>query len=192
MAMPDTVVTWRPEEYVALERRSETKSEYVDGAIVAMTGGSVEHSRIKFDLARILGSQLAAGSCQGYDSDLRICVDPMRYAYPDLTVVCGESRFEDAENDTLLNPTVIFEVLSPSTEAHDRGEKWGRYRQMPSLQQYVLVSQSQPLVEVFTRTGDLWTFRDARGLDGSINFASIGVTLPLAEVYTRVTFDAPA
>jgi Uma2 family endonuclease len=112
----------------------------------------------------------------------------MRYAYPDLTVVCGESRFEDAEQDTLLNPTVIFEVLSPSTEARDRGEKWGRYRQMPSLQQYVLVSQSQPLVEVFTRSGDVWTFHDARGLDKAVDLSSIGVALPLAEIYARVVF----
>jgi Uma2 family endonuclease len=191
LALPAHLPTHSPEAYLALDRQAEFKSEYVDGYIVAMTGGSANHSRLKFDLARIVGTQLLGRPCEPFDSDLRLRVDPNRYTYPDMMVVCGESQFEDTTNDTLLNPTVIFEVLSPSTEAHDRGEKWGRYRQMATLQQYVLVSQDQPLVEVFTRTGDVWTFSDARGLDAAISLESIGVMLALDAVYARIAFDGP-
>lgn len=106
------------EEYLVFERAAGTRHEFVDGDIVAMTGDSPRHSRVKFNLARAIGNQLVGGPCDGYDSDLLVRVDPGRYAYSDLTVVCGEARFE---GDALANPTVIFEVLSRSTEATDRG-----------------------------------------------------------------------
>jgi len=187
MAIPQlTPRRFTPEEYLTLERQAECKSEYIDGYVYAMGGGSPNHSRLKLDLGGIVRAQLLGGPCEPFDSDLMVRVDPGRYTYPDLTVVCGEGLFED---DLLLNPTVIFEVLSPSTESSDRGEKWVRYRRMPSLQQFVLVSQKQPLVEVYTRSGDVWTFTDARGLDASIHLETIGCTLELGEVYARISFE---
>lgn len=192
MAMPMIQPPITPDDYLAYERLAELKSEYIDGAVIAMGGGSRNHSRIKVNLTTLVHRQLAGSDCEAFDSDLRVRVDRQRYTYPDLSVICGQSRFADEHADTLLNPTAIFEVLSPSTEAHDRGDKWSRYRQMPSLQQYVLVSQSQPQIEVFTRTGDVWLFDDARGLDATLALAAIGVTLSLSEVYARVAFGEGA
>lgn len=188
MALSPDVPIVSPEEYLALERQADARHEYIDGVVVAMGGGSRDHSRIKVNLTALIHRQVAGRGCEAFDSDLRVRVDANRYTYPDLVVVCGESRFADRESDTLLNPTAIFEVLSPSTEAHDRGEKWARYRQMPSLQHYVLVGQDRPLVEVFTRAGDVWLFGDAEGLDASVALEAIGVALPLADVYARVEF----
>jgi len=179
-----------PEEYIELERHAEHKNEYVDGEIVAMSGGAKRHSRIKVALVRLIDSQLAGGPCDAFDGDLRVHVDPMLYTYPDLSVVCGDSEVESAgDDDTLLNPTVIFEVLSPSTEAYDRGEKFRRYQRMPSLRQYVLVSQDRPRIEVFTRQGDFWTYRDASGLVASVRLDAIDCTLALREVYAKLRFD---
>jgi Uma2 family endonuclease len=189
MALPAPLGIYPPEVYLALDRAATLKSEYVDGHIVAMGGGSANHSRLKLALARIVGNQLAGSACEAFDSDLRVRVDAGRYAYPDLPVVCGGSRFEDAHDDTLLNPTALVEVLSPSTEATDRGEKWARYRQLASLRHYVLVSQDRPLIEVFTRAGDVWTFSDARGLAAEIRLEAVGVSLRLGEVYERVALD---
>ncbi len=187
MAIPQLIPSRvTPEEYLALERQAEYKSEYIDGYIVAMSGGTPNHSRLKLDLSRVIANQLLGGPCEPFDSDLMVRVDPDRYTYPDLTVVCGEAVFDD---DLLLNPAVIFEVLSPSTESEDRGEKWQRYRRMPSLRQYVLVSQKAPLIEVYTRSGDVWTYSDADGLNASIHLASIDCTLALREVYARITFE---
>jgi len=188
VALSQDVPFVSPEEYLAVERLAELKHEYIDGVVVAMGGGSRNHSRIKVNLTALVHAQTAARGCEAFDSDLRVRVDSSRYTYPDLVVVCGESRFADPESDTLLNPTGIFEVLSPATEAYDRGEKWARYRQMPSLQQYVLVSQDQPLVEVFTRAGEVWLFGDARGLDAVLELEAIGVRLALGDVYSRVGF----
>ena len=184
--MPAVLPRYTPEEYLALERAAEYKSEYIDGHIYAMSGGTKRHSLIKVALVRLIDTHLLDSHCATLDSDMRVRVDPSLYTNPDLTVVCGEPEVEDVEDDTLLNPTAIFEVLSPSTEAYDRGEKWARYRRMPSLKQYVLVSQDKPRIEVYTRQGDVWTFSDAGGLDASIHLESIGCTLALAEVYRRV------
>lgn len=189
MALPQAVTFVTPEEYLAQEALSDERHEYIDGAVVAMSGGSIKHSRIKTDIARIAGSQLADGDCEVFDSDMRVRVDAGRYAYPDVIVVCGAAELAPDGYDNLVNPTAIFEVLSPSTEARDRGEKWSRYRQIPSLQQYILVSQSRPWIEVFTRSGDVWTYTDAQGLDAALTLAAIGVTLALGEVYGRVTFE---
>lgn len=188
MALSQDVPFVSPEDYLSVERLAEARHEYIDGVVVAMGGGSRNHSRIKVNLTALVHGQMAGGRCEAFDSDLRVRVDAKRYTYPDLVVACGERRFADSELDTLLNPTVIFEVLSPSTEAHDRGEKWARYRQMPSLRQYVLVSQDRPLVEVFTRAGDVWLFDAVDGLDGTVELAAIDVTVALADVYARVEF----
>src|SRR5438128_137657 len=131
-----------PEEYLARERQAETKSEYYEGEIFAMAGGSEEHSLIATNVLIELGLQLRDRPCKIYNNDLRVQVDEEGpYTYPDVSVVCGEAKFVDAEVDTLLNPTVIVEVLSHTTEAWDRGGKFERYQQMPSLKAYVLIAQ---------------------------------------------------
>lgn len=176
-------------DYLAMDRAAELKSEFVDGRVVAMSGGSRDHSRIKLNLAWIACGQLEDGDCEAFDSDLRVRIDAQRYAYPDLSVVCGESRFADERDDILLNPTLVVEVLSPSTEATDRGEKWARYRRMDSLRGYLLVSQDQALLELFTRRGDLWTFREARGLGARLEIPEVGRRIALADLYARVDLD---
>jgi Uma2 family endonuclease len=189
MALPQTVTLVTAEEYLAQEVLAEYKHAYIDGVVIAMSGGSIQHSRIKTDLAMAIGRQLAGSDCEVFDSDLRVRVDARFYTYPDLIVVCGEAQLAPDGFDNLTNPTVLFEVLSPSTEAHDRGVKWSRYRQIPSLQQYVLVSQDKPLIEAYARSGDVWTYTDANGLDAAIELVAIGVTLALGDVYARVTFE---
>ena len=122
-------------------------------------------------------------------SDVRVFVGRTGlYTYPDVVAVCGERQFLDAEVDTLLNPTLIGEILSPSTESYDRGKKFGHYRQLASLQEYVLVSQDQVLVERFTRQGDEWLLTEFNSLDDTLRLASIGCEIPLREIYARISF----
>ena len=179
-----------PQQYLAIERAAEGRSEYLDGEMVAMTGGSRNHGLIAGNLVRELGTQLRDRPCEVYPSDLRVQVSPTGlYTYPDVVVVCGEPRFEDGELDTLLNPTVIVEVLSPTTESYDRGRKFEHYRTLGSLAEYLLVAQEQPRIERFLRQGDgLWLFGDAAGLAAVLTLPSIGCELALAEVYAKVRF----
>lgn len=182
-----------PADYLALERQAETKSEYLNGCIYAMTGASREHNTIVFNLARRIGNQLDRKPCRGYVNDMRVKVSPTGlYTYPDAVVVCGEPRFEDRYLDTLLNPTVIIEVLSDSTEAYDRGDKFAHYRTLESLTDYLLVAQDKPRIEHYSRQPDgRWLYSAADGLGARAEIAAIGCVLPLAEVYDRVEFPAP-
>ena len=180
-----------PQEYLARERQAQTKSEYIGGDILAMAGGSPNHSRIASDARRSLGNRLADKPCELFDSDLRVRVRrPGPYYYPDASVVCGEAIFDD--EDCLTNPTVVIEVLSPTTAGYDRGEKWVHYRQMESLQQYVLIAQNEPLVEHYVRLeSGVWRFEELRGLDKTLVLLALGCDLPLAEIYRRVRFVVP-
>ena len=191
MTIPELIPRrFTPAEYLTLERQAADRHEYIDGYIHLMPGASANHSRLNVALACTIGNQTQKTPCECFGSDMRVCVDANAYTYPDLSIVCGVVEVDDPEHDdNLLNPTAIFEVLSPSSEARDRGEKWGHYRRMPSLQQYVLVSQDKPLVEVFTRQGDVWTYTDASGLDASIQIESIGCALALGELYARISFE---
>ncbi|HVT61380.1 MAG TPA: Uma2 family endonuclease [Thermoanaerobaculia bacterium] len=176
------------EEYLTRERRSEGKHEYLDGEVFAMTGASLQHNRIVWNLAGILYSQLRGRACQACIGDMRIQVTATGlYTYPDLVVVCGEPRFADRELDTLLNPTLIVEVLSPSTEAHDRGKKFAHYRTIESLAEVVLVSQERVEVERFSRQPDGgWLLLEANRIEERLALPSIGCELLLADVYERV------
>ena len=179
-----------PQQYLAIERAAEERSEYLDGEMVAMTGGSRNHCLIAGNLLRELGVQLRDRPCEVYPTDLRVQVSETGlYTYPDVVVVCGEPQFEDDLFDTLLNPTVIVEVLSPTTESYDRGRKFEHYRALASLAEYLLVSQTQPRIERFLRQADgLWLFGDAAGLEAALTLPSIGCELKLAEVYAKVRF----
>src|SRR3989442_732099 len=155
-----------PEQYLALERQAETKSEYFAGEIFAMAGASPEHSIITVNLTRELSSQLLERPCQVYSSDMKVRVTEDLYVYPDVSVVCGEAQFAGEEREVLLNPTLIVEVLSPSTEAWDRGGKFEQYRQRESLQEYVLIAQGRPHVERYARQADgQWLVTEVNGLE---------------------------
>ena len=178
-----------PQEYLARERAAEIRSEYFHGEMFAMSGATWEHALIKDNLAAELRSQLKDGPCRAVTSDLRVKVDATGlYTYPDI-VVCGQPQFEDNVVDTLLNPTAIVEVLSESTEKYDRGGKFAHYRQLPTVQEYVLVSQDRPLVERFVRQADgSWLLTEFAGLETRLSLASVPAEVPLAEIYRGVDF----
>ncbi|HEY2156987.1 MAG TPA: Uma2 family endonuclease [Isosphaeraceae bacterium] len=178
---------YTPQEYLALERRAETKSEFFDGEIFAMADVSREHNRIALNLASWLNTQFGDGRCEAYMADMRVRVDRTGlYTYPDVIAVCGEPRFEDAEVDTLLNPTLIVEVLSPSTERYDRGKNFGHYQRIESLREYVLVSQDAVFVERFTRQDGGWLLTSYLSRDDVVALESVGIQVPLKDVYARV------
>ena len=179
-----------PEEYLARERQAETKSEYFAGEIFAMAGATREHILCVVNLSRELSLQLLDRPCELYTNDMRVKVDETGlYTYPDLVVVCGEPQFEDAQVDTLLNPTLIIEVLSRTTEAYDRGKKFAQYRRLETLQEYLLVAQDQPWVERYLRQPDgQWLFSVTEELTGLLPLPSISGELRLAEVYRKIPF----
>ena len=182
---------YSPEDYLAQERIAEHKSEFMDGRIYAMTGASRAHNLITVNLARSLGNQLLNRPCEAYISDMRVkAADARSYRYPDVAVVCGRPEFEDEHADTLLNPTLLIEVLSPCTEAGDRGEKFVEYRCIPSLKQYILVEQDKPRIERYERQRDGWLLTETAGLDATVSLDAVGCVLALAEVYDKV-FGVP-
>lgn len=177
-----------PEAYLERERQAPYKSEYIGGEIFAMSGASREHNLITSNINRELSTQLRGRPCETYASDMRVQTGPRgQFFYPDVVAVCGEPRFRDEQVDTLLNPTVIVEVLSRSTEAFDRGEKFIYYRRLDSLQEYLLVSQESYRIEHFVRQPDgQWLLSEAAGSEATVSLPSIGGTLALADVYEKV------
>jgi Uma2 family endonuclease len=179
-----------PQEYLELERKAEIKSEYLDGEMFAMAG-SREHVRIVVNIVTELNVQFRDRPCEVYASDLRTKVSRTGlYAYPDVIGVCGEPEFEDDHFDTLVNPQLIIEVLSDSTESYDRGKKFAHYRNIDSLREYVLVSQTECRIERFYRQDDgNWIYNEATNPDGSIELTSVACRLSLARVYHKVNFE---
>jgi len=180
------------DEYLAMERDSAVRHEYRDGQIYEMAGESLQHSRICVNLAREVSNQLKSRDCEALSPNMKVKTgESGLFSYPDLSVVCGEPRFLDNHKDVLLNPVVIFEVLSPSTEAYDRGEKFVRYQNfLSSLVEYLLVSQHRALVGQFSRQpgSGQWLYSMAEGLAANVIIRSIGCRLELAEIYARVEF----
>jgi Uma2 family endonuclease len=176
------------EDYLARERASDTRHEYSRGEIVAMAGASREHNLIVTDTVISLGVQLRQRPCELYATDMRLKIAVAgKYTYPDIIIVCGEPQFADGYVDSLLNPTVIIEVLSPSTEAYDRGAQFEQFRMIESLREYSLIAQDRFHVDHFVRQEDgRWVSSAADGLTATITLASIGCELPLAEAYAKV------
>ena len=172
-----------PEEYFAIEERAEVKSEYYQGELFAMAGGSPNHSRLQRNLTGLLYGQLRGRPCEAFTADLRVQVEPEGlYTYPDLSVACGGARFDAHHN--LQNPVLLAEVLSPTTEGYDRGKKFDMYRQLESLRQYLLISQDERVVHLFTRGEDgRWTFEAFSGPEAVVPLASIDCRVPLGELY---------
>jgi Uma2 family endonuclease len=177
-----------PEEYLALERTAECRSEYLAGELFAIAGASERHVSIVANTLYLLVGQLKGRPCKAYANDMRLQVSPSGlYTYPDLLVVCGQPRFADEQKDTLVNPTVLIEVLSESTEAYDRGKKFGHYRTLDLLTEYLLIAQDEPRIEQFVRQPDgSWRFLAYDGLEAVVPIASIACELPLADVYDKV------
>lgn len=177
-----------PEEYLARERKAETKSEYFDGEIFAMSGASPAHVLIVTNIVRELSGQLRPRDCTVYSTDLRVKVSAAGlYTYPDVVVVCGAPRFEDEQKDTLVNPKVIVEVLSKSTQDYDRGAKFEQYRTIESFTEYVLIAQDKPHVEHFIRQPDgRWLLAETNRLDDRIELETITARLALADAYEKV------
>jgi Uma2 family endonuclease len=177
-----------PEEYLALERSHEYKSEYLNGEIFAMTGASRRHNLIATNIVVSLGNQLKGKPCELYVSEMRVKVDAVGlYTYPDVAVVCGDPKLEDSYFDTLLNPTVLIEILSKSTERYDRIAKSDYYRTLTSLAEHLLVAQEQYRIEQYTRQPDgAWLLTETQSLEGIVDLQSIGCSLALREVYDKV------
>ena len=178
-----------PEEYLALERQADEKSEYFDGVVYAMSGASLNHNKVVANIIIELGSQLRGRPCSVLPSDMKVRMpDSRKFFYPDVSVVCGEPQFHDERTDVLLNPILIIEVLSESTEAFDRGGKFQAYQRLESLQEYVLISQDKPLVEQFVKQSEAtWKYTAAIGRESSLSLPSIECMLNLSAVYDKVT-----
>jgi Uma2 family endonuclease len=178
-----------PQEYLERERAAETKSEYYGGEMFAMAGASLRHGTIVLNLAAELRSSVKGKPCAVYSTDVRLAAGATGlYTYPDVMVICGKPAVIDAHLDTVTNPVVIIEVLSPSTEGYDRGRKFELYRAIPSLMEYLTVSQDKMHMEIHTRQpDDTWLLRDVRD-SGPVKLQSIGVELQLADIYERVEF----
>ena len=189
MGLPQRVPGITPAEYLRLERMATYRSEYFRGEIFAMAGGSPKHSLIKTNVLGELRSRLKGHPRAPYDSDLRIRCASGLYTYPDASVICSELEFDDVHKDTVLNPTLLVEVLSKTTAAYDRGVKFDNYRTIPSLREYVLIFQDEPMIHRFLRNDDdTWTLSVVANLNQAVTLPSIGIELPLAEVYDRVDF----
>ena len=179
-----------PEEYLAFERKAIVKHEYLKGQVIAMSGASRAHSLITGDIFGELRDQLKGQRCEVHSSDMRVRIHSINsYFYPDVVVACEEPRFEDNVFDTLLNPRVVIEVLSPSTEAYDRGEKFELYQQLDSLQEYLLVSQDQVNVEHYIHQETEWVSTKYQGLGNVMPLRSIECELRLRDIYTRTNLS---
>ena len=183
---PKTFLTL--EEYLEIERKAEYKSEYCDGEMFAMAGAGENHNQLVMNLAIGLGSQFRSRPCRVYSNDMRVrVVATGLYTYPDVVVVCGERRYLDERRDTLLNPSLLIEVLSPSTEAYDRGRKFESYRSIESLSEYLLVASDRVHVDLYTRQPDgRWLLTSASRLEDSLDLQAAGFRLALAELYEKV------
>ncbi|MBI5302493.1 MAG: Uma2 family endonuclease [Chloroflexi bacterium] len=180
-----------PAEYLAMEHAAESKSEYYNGKIFAMVGCTTDHSEIAGRLITVLNQQIDGKSkpCHVYTSDARLFVKRSGlFTYPDAIVVCGKIQYAEQHNDTIMNPLLIVEVISESTRAYDRGAKFNFYKQIPSLQEYVVVESEQAHVEVYRRAGDLWTVEMIEGLEASLKLAAVECEIPLAQIYAKASW----
>ncbi len=178
---------YTPEEYLELERAAEYKSEYYQGEIFAMAGASRNHNKIVANLCVRVGNHLLGKACNFYPNDMRVHIPANSlYTYPDLVVTCGKEEFLDDEFDTLLNPLIIVEVLSKNTGDYDRGDKFEKYRSIPSLLEYVLIDSRRIRGEVWRKENDTWLLAtETNELDSSVELASIGSTILLGDLYDK-------
>ncbi|OQX20212.1 MAG: hypothetical protein BWK80_36005 [Desulfobacteraceae bacterium IS3] len=179
------------EEYLAAERASEIRNEYFDGEIFAMAGASREHNQISGNVVRVLGNQLLEKPCSVFSSDMKVKIEAVgKYCYPDVVLLCEKEKFEDEHKDVLLNPLAIIEILSDSTEAYDRGDKFIHYQLSDSLEEYILISQYVCMVEKFARRDDeTWIYSKYRTMGDVVKIEAVKCELPLSEIYRKVNFN---
>jgi len=181
------------EEYITIERENDTRYEYHNGEIFAMAGGTVPHTDISGNIFYEATAKLRAknSSCRPFNNDLKIQIQgEHRFVYPDMSVICGEPEHSEYYKDALTNPIVIIEVLSDSTEGYDRGEKFFLYRKIETLQEYILIEQDTPVIEVYTRNeGDLWRIKRVSGIENSLTLQSLDIEIPLKDIYRNVDFS---
>ena len=191
-ALRDYRPKWTEAEYLYFERASNVKHEFVDGVVIAMAGASREHNLLSGNTFASLHAQLRKRPCEVFQADLRVKFGTT-HSYPDGVAVCGERKMLDDKGDTLLNPTLIIEVLSPSTEQYDRVSKRYEYQKLDSLQDYILIAQDRIHIEHYRRQADrTWQFYETKEADAVIDIPSIGCTLNVADIYEKVTFDPVA
>ncbi len=180
-------------EYLALERQADHKSEYLNGEVFAMIGASRRHNLISLNIGAELRAQVKQRPCEVYVSDMRVKTNATGlYTYPDVVVVCGTPIFEDAAVDTLLNPTVLIEILSKTTQDYDQGGKFEHYRTLDTLQDYLLVAQHHcHLMHYHRQPHNAWLLTETRDIAGVVPLPSINCTLALTEVYAKVELDNP-
>jgi Uma2 family endonuclease len=190
MSLVQTAPRLTEAEYLAIERAAEFKSEFFEGEMFAMAGGKPQHSLVGSNLVREVGNRLGGTGCVTYNSDLRIKIEATRlYTYPDVSVICGELQFANETDDTVINPSVLVDVLSDSTEAYDRGKKFEHYQQIGTLREYLLVSQKGPRIEQFVRQTDgRWLWTAASGLAAMLELPTLGISIALSEVFANVKF----
>lgn len=178
------------ERYFSTERESLERHEYINGVMYAMAGGTPRHSEVTVNVGTAIKTRLRGSGYKTYNGDLRIFNrDTISVFYADISVICGEPILSALDNNTVINPLVIVEVLSPSTEAYDRGAKFAHYKRLETLQVYVLVAQDQPRIQTYTRNGDEWTPANFAGLDSVLEIEALKLTAPLREIYEGVHFD---
>ena len=182
--------TYTPEEYLALEEQAEYRSEYLDGYIFEMAGGTESHIQISFNVAKIFADRLR-GKCRAYPSEMKVWVEEVgTFFYPDVTVVCGERKFYKGRSDIVENPILLVEVLSESTKKYDKNDKFFTYQHIESFQEYVLISQNQPAVQQYNRQADgKWIYKATIGLSSEVYFESVETTISLSEIYDLVEFE---
>ncbi|MBE9095521.1 Uma2 family endonuclease [Tychonema sp. LEGE 07203] len=193
LASDATKTRFTPDEYRAIEETAEERHEYCNGEIIAIPGGSPAHSRITVDITTFLNVAVRDTNFQIYNGDLRIWIPSFNHGtYPDVLVIDGEPEFNGDRTDEILNPLLIVEVLSPSTEAYDRGEKFRKYRSLSSFCEYLLVSQTEPYIEQYhnldSQNNDGWQWQVYDGIDRAIVLQSLNIELPMSEVYRRINF----
>jgi Uma2 family endonuclease len=195
MSMPAQEHRYTIAEYLAMEEQAVDRHEFHDGEIMAMSGGTYTHSRINTNLIGGLVQRLRGTPCEPLDSNMRIRIaSRASFIYPDISIVCGGPKFDvdDPKRTTIINPRIVVEVLSDSTERYDRGKKFDLYREVTSLEEYVLVSQHETLVETFLRQPEgAWLFMPWKGLGAAMELRSVKLSIPLSEIYAGLTFDAP-
>lgn len=192
MTLAKTYPIFTVEEYLDFERFAESRHEFLDGTVYAMAGESPAHSTICFNLYATVGNQLRGKRCRGFSPNMKVATgNKGLFSYPDLAIVCGEPIFHDEKQDVLLNPQVIFEVLSPSTASYDRGEKFLRYTNtIETLTDYVLISQNEPLIEHYQVQSDgSWKKTEISGLESTLYLDSIECQIPLFELYYLIDFS---
>ena len=179
-----------PEEYLALEERAEFRNEYYGGEIFAMSGGSINHNQITLNLATNLTQQFRHKPCRVFSSDVRLHIPKSGlYTYPDVMIICGKLEFLPKRDDTVLNPSVLVEVWSDSTQAYDRGKKFALYRQIPTLQEYVMIDQTRAYVEHFRRDGHFWVLETLEQMDTTLALPALECQIPLAAIYEKVEWQ---